>query len=185
MRSIGGTLKDLRINKQITQEELANDLNNLYNIKINKGMISKWESNKSEPIFKYVKLFSDYYNVSVDYLLGLTEFRNINDELNNNKNKMISFSKNYNDSFFENKLLESYSELNNLGKKEAIKRVEELTYIDKYKNTKVTELHRKKEIWEEEGKEHLTPIAAHDDGLTDEEKENMNNIIDNFLKNKK
>ncbi|EHP46944.1 hypothetical protein HMPREF9476_02294 [Clostridium perfringens WAL-14572] len=29
------------------------------------------------------------------------------------------------------------------------------------------------------------PIACHDDGLTDEEKENMDKIIDEFLKRKK
>ena len=55
MRSIGGTLKDLRINKQITQEELANDLNNLYNIKINKGMIYTFKQKKNQ-----AKIYSAY-----------------------------------------------------------------------------------------------------------------------------
>ena len=44
---------------------------------------------------------------------------------------------------------------------------------------------REKQIWEEPDKEHLMPQAAHNDNLTDEEKENMDNIINNFLKNKK
>lgn len=52
--------------------------------------------------------------------------------------------------------------------------------------TKVVELPKKeKYIWEEPGKEHLMPVACHDDGLTDEEKETMNNIINEFLNNKK
>lgn len=71
MKKIGDILKELRKSKGKTQEEIANEMNTLFNIKINKGMISKWESNKSEPVFKYVKLFSNYYNVSVDFLLGL------------------------------------------------------------------------------------------------------------------
>lgn len=36
---------------------------------------------------------------------------------------------------------------------------------------------REKQIWEEPGKEHLMPIACHDDNLTDEEKDFMDEAI--------
>lgn len=85
----------------------------------------------------------------------------------------------------ENELLNNFYKLNELGKEEAIKRVRELNFISEYtEDNKVAKLH-KKQIWENEGKEYLMPIACHNDNLSDEEKENMDNIINDFLKNKK
>ena len=46
MYDLGNLLKELRIENELTQEELANKLNELHDIKLNKGMISKWEANK-------------------------------------------------------------------------------------------------------------------------------------------
>lgn len=71
MKSLGDTLKELRLEKDITLEQLANDLNNIYGTTLNKGMISKWESNKSEPRFEYARYLADYYKVTLDYLLGV------------------------------------------------------------------------------------------------------------------
>lgn len=52
------------------------------------------------------------------------------------------------------------------------------------KNSNVVELPKKeKQIWEEEGKEHLMPIACHDDNLTDEEKAIVNEKINEILNN--
>lgn len=164
-------LRGLREQKQVSMDKMCEDLNNIYNVALAKSTISKWENGKAEPSLAYARILTKYFNVTLDYLLGLE------------KEEMYNFNKSLKE---ETILLENYNKLNDLGKNEAIKRVEELTYIDKYKNTKVVELPtKKKEVWEEEGKDHLMPVAAHDDGLTDEEKENMNNIIDNFLKNKK
>ncbi|MDY5097707.1 helix-turn-helix transcriptional regulator [Clostridium sp.] len=164
-------LRGLREQKQVSMDKMCEDLNNIYNVALAKSTISKWENGKAEPSLAYARILTKYFNVTLDYLLGLE------------KEEMYNFNKLLKE---ETILLENYNKLNDLGKNEAIKRVEELTYIDKYKNTKVVELPtKKKEVWEEEGKDHLMPVAAHDDGLTDEEKENMNNIIDNFLKNKK
>lgn len=84
-------------------------------------------------------------------------------------------------------LLNSFNKLNDEGKNEAIKRVDELTELSKYKkeeDNKVIKLPKKeKQIWEEEGKEHLMPIACHDDNLTDEEKAIVNEKINEILNN--
>lgn len=84
-------------------------------------------------------------------------------------------------------LLNSFNKLNDEGKNEAIKRVDELTELSKYKKeeaNKVIKLPKKeKQIWEEEGKEHLMPIACHDDNLTDEEKAIVNEKINEILNN--
>lgn len=78
MKNTGHIIKILRIEK-LTQDELAKNLNSSFNLKLNKGMISKWESNKAEPRFEYIKYISKYFDVSIDYLLGMTEYRNMYD----------------------------------------------------------------------------------------------------------
>lgn len=168
MRILGDILKELRSEKKITLEELSNELNNIYDISINKGMISKWEGNKSEPTFKYIKLFSEYYKVSVDYLLGLSERRNSQEIVYNKptliKENIISIK--------ESKLVNIFNKLNETGKKEAIKRVSELTEINKYTTLSTPA----------EDKSHLIAIAAHDDNLTDDEKNIMDERINEALK---
>ncbi len=75
MNNTGTILKNLRLERKLTLDELANDLNNRYNLKLNKGMISKWEAGKIEPRFEFIKCYAEYFDVSIDYLLGLTEKR--------------------------------------------------------------------------------------------------------------
>lgn len=184
MYDLGNLLKELRIENQLTQEELANKLNGLYDIKLNKGMISKWESNKSEPRFEYVKYISKLYNVSLDYLLGLSKYKNKEEELAEHRNKMLQFNNQPNENFYENTLLNSFNKLNDEGKNEAIKRVEELTELSKYQkeeHSKIIELPKKeKQIWEEPGKEHLMPIASHDRNgeFTEEEYQHDDDLMD-------
>lgn len=186
MYNLGTLLKELRIENKLTQEELANKLNELHDIKLNKGMISKWESNKSEPRFEYVKHLSKLYNVSIDYLLGLTKYKN-EEELKKDKEKAIISNLLRNPLGLDGEqhlLLKNYNKLNQLGKNEAIKRVEELTYINKYieEDNKVIEVPKKeKQIWEEPGKEYLMPKASHDkDGeFTEEEYKHDDDLMNN------
>ena len=72
----------------------------------------------------------------------------------------------------EKQLLDDYNKLNDLGKKEANKRVSELTEISKY--TLDTNTYKEQ-----------TTIAAHDDDLTLDEKAEMNRRIEEFKKNKR
>lgn len=57
-------LKQLRIEKKLTQEELA------YILKLSRHTITKYESGDREPDFKILTKIADYFNVSTDYLLG-------------------------------------------------------------------------------------------------------------------
>ncbi len=62
--SFGTILKDLRVEKGLSQTQLANA------ISVSKGIISMWENGKREPtLFCLIKL-ADYFNVSIDYLAG-------------------------------------------------------------------------------------------------------------------
>ena len=92
----------------------------------------------------------------------------------------------------ETTLLENYNKSNDEGKKMILSHSDYVSknYKDhitneiKQTDNKVVELpSKKKEMWEEEGKEHLMPIACHDDNLTEEEKNTMNDIINNYIKN--
>lgn len=64
---IGERLLELRKDADLTQDDLAGIL------KINKHSISSYERNKSEPPDAIKIAIARYFNVSVDYLLGLTE----------------------------------------------------------------------------------------------------------------
>ena len=60
-------LKEIRKTKGISQLKLALDLNT------NQNTISRYETGEREPgIDELIKL-ADYFNVSVDYLIGRTE----------------------------------------------------------------------------------------------------------------
>ena len=64
-------LKELRKAKGISQLKLAMDLNT------NQNTISRYETGEREPgIVELIKL-ADYFNVSVDYLLGRTNNPNM------------------------------------------------------------------------------------------------------------
>lgn len=67
----GSRLKKLRMTKALTQQDLAVCLN------ISKSNISKYENGTIEPSFEILIKISDYFEVSIDYLLGKTDIENI------------------------------------------------------------------------------------------------------------
>ena len=60
-------LKKLRKAKKISQLQLALDLN------MNQNTISRYENMEREADYKTLILFADYFDVSLDYLLGRSE----------------------------------------------------------------------------------------------------------------
>ncbi len=66
---VGERLWDLRKDAGLTQDELAAALN------INKHSISSYEREKSEPPDAVKIAIARYFDVSVDYLLGITDER--------------------------------------------------------------------------------------------------------------
>lgn len=63
----GNRLKSLRIDSDLTQEELANILH------INRSTLSNYENIGREPNYTLLIKISDYFDVSIDYLLGKTD----------------------------------------------------------------------------------------------------------------
>lgn len=63
-------LKKLREREGISQYKLAENLN------LSRGLLSNYEQGTREPDYDTLIFISDYYNVSIDYLLGLTGIKN-------------------------------------------------------------------------------------------------------------
>ncbi|MEE1171127.1 MAG: helix-turn-helix transcriptional regulator [Ruminococcus sp.] len=69
--TIGERLKDLRVERKLTLEQLANEVG------ISKSALGKYESDNGKDISPYsISLLADYYGVSADYLMGRTETKN-------------------------------------------------------------------------------------------------------------
>ena len=60
-------LKKLRKERNISQLKLAIDMN------MNKNSISRYENNEREADYETLIKFADYFDVSLDYLLGRTD----------------------------------------------------------------------------------------------------------------
>lgn len=102
METLGTRLRKLRETKNLTQTELSELL----------GMktyttVSKWESNDNFPKGKDLKVLAEIFNVSSDYLLGLSEDKNIivNNSSRNDSNSPI---------------IDVYSQLNEQRKNEVV-----------------------------------------------------------------
>lgn len=73
MYSLGRKIRELRSKRGYTQDELAEKMNQQFGININKSMISKWESNTSEPTLENARYLVQLLHTSLDELLGLNE----------------------------------------------------------------------------------------------------------------
>jgi transcriptional regulator with XRE-family HTH domain len=96
MNIIGTNLKNLRLKKNITLDQLATEISEISNISITGSMISKWETGKSAPIYDHLKRLASYYNVTTDFLLGFNQYDNLTmaDSDNNlDTNKKNRYSK--------------------------------------------------------------------------------------------
>ena len=69
--TIGERLKDLRVERKLTLEQLAAEVG------ISKSALDKYESDNGKDIRPYsILVLADYYGVSCDYLMGRTETKN-------------------------------------------------------------------------------------------------------------
>lgn len=60
-------LKQLRAEKNLSQKDLADHIN------VSRSTVAMWESGSSQPNNELLKLLSNYFSVSVDYLLDNTD----------------------------------------------------------------------------------------------------------------
>lgn len=146
--------------------------------KIGKSSISTYISGAYEPKQKNIYKIAKALNVDEAWLMGLDvpmeKVENID------LNSPLALSKE------EEKHIEDLRKLNTEGKDKVITYTKDLIEMPKYqKENNITKLPNKKNIWEEPGKEHLMPIACHDDGLTEEQKNIMDEVIAEYEKKHK
>jgi len=60
-------LKDLRLSKKMSQRDLAKEIN------VSQAAIARWENNLQIPNIEIACEIAVYFNVSLDYLVGLEE----------------------------------------------------------------------------------------------------------------
>ena len=68
MSKFSERLKELRIDRKLTQKKLA------YILQTNNSSICDWECGRSEPSIDMIIKLCTYLETSADYLLGLEEF---------------------------------------------------------------------------------------------------------------
>lgn len=79
--SVGKKIKDLRVQNNMTQEDLSEKLH------VTRNAVSKWENDKGLPNMDSLVLLSKLFNVSLDYLFGANEIIKTTIE-NKNKNEI-------------------------------------------------------------------------------------------------
>lgn len=75
MPTFGERFKQLRNERGLKQEELINEFNKKFHFSFTKSAISQYENGKRIPEIQALSAFSDFFNVSVDYLLGKSNER--------------------------------------------------------------------------------------------------------------
>ncbi len=68
MKIFGERLKELRIENNLTQQQLAKELN------VSGNTIHSWETDKQEPSMTALLKISNIFNVSLDYLCGKSDY---------------------------------------------------------------------------------------------------------------
>lgn len=140
----------LRTNKGFSQEQISKEL------KVSKSTVAMWETGKRLPSPEVFELIADYFNVDIDFLYGRTNIK-----------RKVLFDE-FGDEFVrtDSKILQHYNKLNNVGKKEATKRVEELTHIPIYTepdHLRVQAAHERTDI------EVTDDMRKHDDDIMNDE----------------
>ena len=67
IESFASRLRKERANTGFTQREIAKELN------ISKSTIASYETGRTEPDIETLGTLADFYNVSVDWLLGISK----------------------------------------------------------------------------------------------------------------
>lgn len=146
--TIGKNIKETRRKLGLTQAELGEKLN------VTQQTIAMFENNKTNIKFSTLSKIADALEVDIFTLLGLQnkKLSDIDKLAYNNMELQDSFINYKSESLYnlvynivdksideaiestdlENKLLTAFHKLNEFGKTEAVKRIEELTLINKY-----------------------------------------------------
>lgn len=126
IKKIGTRIKEIRKQKGLTQIEVANRAG----IAVNS--LRLYEGNKREPRFEQLIHIADALDVSIDDFFDPYLSSKVENAVEQTWQLFYKIYKIDKHDVFIDMLLNIYSTLNTTGKAEALKRIEELTHIDKY-----------------------------------------------------
>ncbi|MEF9839860.1 MAG: helix-turn-helix transcriptional regulator [Lachnospiraceae bacterium] len=112
------TLKNLREEKKLTQAALAKEL------KVSRPTIAGYETRNRQPDFERLQRISQYFDVSIDYLIFGEE------------NYYLSCSPNQNSAAYNERIFKAICLLSPESKKDIISYIELLQLRDRYKKKK-------------------------------------------------
>ncbi len=114
---LGDRIKELRNQMNIFQQDLAKALN------VSKSTVAMWETNKREPNSEMLISLAEFFNCSVDYLIGRDTAR-INDDVLDQVNELdldaLSYYGNILEAQKEDDLIKKYRTLDEYGKEAVI-----------------------------------------------------------------
>lgn len=114
----GKRLKELREDKGLTMQEEADILNKQYNLQITRGMMSRWESGKTQPSNMFLVAYAKYHNIDLNYIAGLSDIKKPLIAQNMIKSNFVSLSDH------ELKILTMYRDLSEKAKLRIDTRIE-------------------------------------------------------------
>ena len=71
MTSLGQKLKDVRTENHLSMNDLINEFQRNYDLKVTKSMISRWEHDLASPSNSYLAAYAKYFNLDMNELLGI------------------------------------------------------------------------------------------------------------------
>jgi transcriptional regulator with XRE-family HTH domain len=71
----GKIIKELRLEAGLTMDMFVEDINQRYLVNFDKGRVSRWENGVNDPDLNSARYIAEYFNVSLDYLIGLTDVK--------------------------------------------------------------------------------------------------------------
>ena len=128
-------LRELRKASALTQDQLAQ------HIGVTKQAVSQYERGIRQPEYETLEMLGDFFNVDLDYLLVRSDKTTLLPQSGYYRNPVSVSQRNDETAAFSQRkltkdaeeLLDDYYMLNEDGRKEARKRVKEMTEIDRYK----------------------------------------------------
>ena len=99
MNNFGALLRELRLNRELTIEQLVDSLNAKYGSKISKSSISRWENGEADPKLEFVRLLADFFKVPGQYFLG-----EVNPERADEKKNIVTIAAHIDDDVTEEEM---------------------------------------------------------------------------------
>lgn len=121
MATIGSRIKELRLSKELTQEEFGRIFG------IVKSTVSLYENNNSTPNDQIKKEICKYFNVTLDYLAGVSNQRT-EEVASHQQEDVFSLTED------EKELITYYSQLNKMDKQWIMGQIVDLIKEDKKKS---------------------------------------------------